>query len=131
MEPQLLNCHHPSLVFVLEPSFHVESCESSFSADVISTEVNTSNGKLASKPATFIYEIFVYKLTPSRLQGILFKISELFGQSCNFRVATTWTCLILRDDVFASGLFYYLLGMEKNLGSSFPSDSVFPVRSLG
>ncbi|KAL2334303.1 hypothetical protein Fmac_015516 [Flemingia macrophylla] len=38
MEPQLLNCCHPSPVYVLEPSFQLESCESSFSADVTSTQ---------------------------------------------------------------------------------------------
>ncbi|KAL2341708.1 hypothetical protein Fmac_009648 [Flemingia macrophylla] len=38
MEPQLLNCRHPSPVSVLEPSFSIESCESSFSTDVTSTE---------------------------------------------------------------------------------------------
>ncbi|XP_020235117.1 uncharacterized protein LOC109814979 [Cajanus cajan] len=38
MEPQLLNCRHPSPISVLEPSFSIESCESSFSTDVTSTE---------------------------------------------------------------------------------------------
>ncbi|KAL2334193.1 hypothetical protein Fmac_015406 [Flemingia macrophylla] len=30
MEPQLLNCRHPSPVSVLEPSFQLESCEELF-----------------------------------------------------------------------------------------------------
>ncbi|QCE13326.1 uncharacterized protein LOC114196153 [Vigna unguiculata] len=38
MEPQLLNCRHPSPISVLEPSFSIESCESSLSTDVTSTE---------------------------------------------------------------------------------------------
>lgn len=38
MEPLSFNCRQPSPISVLEPSFSVESCESSMSADVISTE---------------------------------------------------------------------------------------------
>ncbi|KAJ1380618.1 DUF3741-associated sequence motif [Sesbania bispinosa] len=38
MEPQLFNCRHPSPISVLEPSFSIESCESSASADFTSTE---------------------------------------------------------------------------------------------
>ncbi|KAK8466072.1 hypothetical protein PHAVU_009G254000 [Phaseolus vulgaris] len=38
MEQQLLNCRHPSPISVLEPSFSIESCESSLSTDVTSTE---------------------------------------------------------------------------------------------
>ncbi|KAH1147166.1 hypothetical protein GLYMA_15G144100v4 [Glycine max] len=38
MESQLLNCRHPSPISVLEPSFSMESCESSLSTDITSTE---------------------------------------------------------------------------------------------
>ncbi|XP_028182087.1 uncharacterized protein LOC114368983 isoform X2 [Glycine soja] len=38
MESQLLNCRHPSPISVLEPSFSIESCESSLSTDITSTE---------------------------------------------------------------------------------------------
>ncbi|TKY72535.1 hypothetical protein E2542_SST01276 [Spatholobus suberectus] len=38
MEAHLLNCRHPSPISVLEPSFSVESCESSLSTDFTSTE---------------------------------------------------------------------------------------------
>ncbi|KAK7329519.1 hypothetical protein VNO77_23689 [Canavalia gladiata] len=38
MESQLFNCRHPSPMSVLEPSFSIESCESSMSTDVTSTE---------------------------------------------------------------------------------------------
>ncbi|RDX62623.1 hypothetical protein CR513_59025, partial [Mucuna pruriens] len=38
MESQLLNCRHPSPISVLEPSFSIESCESSMSTDLTSTE---------------------------------------------------------------------------------------------
>ncbi|MCI20032.1 hypothetical protein A2U01_0041193, partial [Trifolium medium] len=38
MEPLSFNCRQPSPISVLEPSFSIESCESSMSADVTSTE---------------------------------------------------------------------------------------------
>lgn len=38
MEPQLFNGRQPSPISVLEPSFSIESCESSMSTDVTSTE---------------------------------------------------------------------------------------------
>ncbi|XP_061344805.1 uncharacterized protein LOC133290693 [Gastrolobium bilobum] len=38
MEPQLFNCRHPSPISVLDPSVSIESCDSSMSTDVTSTE---------------------------------------------------------------------------------------------
>ncbi|KAL2340525.1 hypothetical protein Fmac_008465 [Flemingia macrophylla] len=73
MEPQLLNCRHPSPVSVLEPSFQLESCESSFSADVTCTEESRKRRRKevqGSEPAsTRTLRLAVWKNNPAAQQS--------------------------------------------------------------
>ncbi|XP_027338284.1 uncharacterized protein LOC113852245 [Abrus precatorius] len=122
IEPQLFNCRHPSPISVLEPSFSIESCESSMSTDVTSTEgsklwssvqaqeVNRLNFSRKFYPCESDAELS--DSASSTSAGTMLKKHASASSVMKFRSSSTWELDYVKDILCNVELMY----MEFSLG---------------